>query len=135
MRLDHKIIKDRLKASLGLDASTSKIVVVGLGVTGISVARYLAGLGFDFVIADSREQPPSITQLREELGNITVFSGEFDAALFSNATHLVVSPGIALDETAIAEAVLNGTQVIGDIDLFACSVAAPIVAITNNDAG
>lgn len=133
MRLDNKIIKDRLKANLALDTATSKIVVVGLGVTGISVARYLAGLGFGFVIADSREQPQSIAQLCEELGNITVFSGEFDAALFSNATHLVVSPGIALDEKAVAEAVRKGTQVIGDIDLFACSVAAPIIAITGSN--
>jgi len=133
MKLDQNTIAEQLRANLGLDAATSKIVVVGLGVTGISVARYFAGLGFDFVIADSREQPPSVTQLREELGNITVFSGEFDAALFSNATHLVVSPGIALDETAIAEAVRNGTQVIGDIDLFACSVAAPIVVITGSN--
>jgi UDP-N-acetylmuramoylalanine--D-glutamate ligase len=93
----------------------------------------LAGLGFDFVIADSREQPPGIDQLREALGDITVFSGAFDGELFSAASHLVVSPGIPLTEKAIAEAVLNGTQVIGDIDLFACSVAAPIVAITGSN--
>ncbi|NOU20334.1 MAG: UDP-N-acetylmuramoyl-L-alanine--D-glutamate ligase [Methyloglobulus sp.] len=130
MKLDQNTIKDRLKAKLGLDVATSKIVVVGLGVTGISVARYLAGLGFDFVIADSREQPPSVAQLREELGDTTVYAGVFDKALFSNATHLIVSPGISLNETAIAEAVRNGTQVLGDIDLFACSVAAPIIAIT-----
>ncbi|WP_411725522.1 UDP-N-acetylmuramoyl-L-alanine--D-glutamate ligase [Methyloglobulus sp.] len=133
MRLDPKTIKDRLKAYLGLDSPTSKIVVVGLGVTGISVARYLAALGFDFVIADSREQPPSITQLREELGNIAVFTGAFDGTSFSNATHLIVSPGISLNEKAIAEAVRNGTQVLGDIDLFACSVDAPIIAITGSN--
>ncbi len=133
MKLDQNAIIERLKAKLGLDAATSKIVVVGLGITGVSVARYLAGLGFDFVIADSREQPPGIDQLREALGDITVFSGAFDGGLFSTASHLVVSPGIPLTEKAIAEAVLNGTQVIGDIDLFACSVAAPIVAITGSN--
>lgn len=133
MRLEHKTIKDRLKASLGLDASTSKIVVVGLGVTGISVARYLMALGFEFVIADSREQSPFSKQLRKELSNIAVFSGAFDATLFSNATHLVVSPGIALSEQAIVKAVRNGTQVIGDIDLFACSVDVPIIAITGSN--
>jgi UDP-N-acetylmuramoylalanine--D-glutamate ligase len=133
MKLDQNTIKARLKANLGLDSSTSKIVVVGLGVTGVSVARYLAALGFGFVIADSREQPAGIAQLREELGSIAVLSGAFDVTLFSNATHLIVSPGIPLTEKAIAEAVKNGTQVIGDIDLFACSVDSPIVAITGSN--
>lgn len=133
MKLDQYTIKARLKAMLGLDSLTSKIVVVGLGVTGVSVARYLAALGFDFVIADSREQPAGIAQLREELGSIAVLSGAFDETLFSNATHLIVSPGIPLTEKAIAEAVKNGTEVIGDIDLFACSVDSPIVAITGSN--
>jgi UDP-N-acetylmuramoylalanine--D-glutamate ligase len=133
MRLDNKTIKNRLKANLGLDAATSKIVVVGLGLTGISVARHLAALGFDFVIADSREQPPSIEQLRKELGNVTVFVGAFDGTLFNNATHLVVSPGIPLTEKVIAEAICKGAQVIGDIDLFACSTDAPIIAITGSN--
>ncbi|NOS75388.1 MAG: UDP-N-acetylmuramoyl-L-alanine--D-glutamate ligase, partial [Methyloglobulus sp.] len=62
-----------------------------------------------------------------------VLSGAFDETLFSNATHLIVSPGIPLTEKAIAEAVKNGTEVIGDIDLFACSVDSPIVAITGSN--
>jgi UDP-N-acetylmuramoylalanine--D-glutamate ligase len=139
MKLDNKIIKDRLKAYLGLDVTTSKIMIVGLGVTGASVARYLTALGFNFVFADSREPPPFNEQLRgqsensEQLGNIVVFTGAFDEALFSDATHLVVSPGISLTEKAIAGAVRNGTQVLGDIDLFACSVDAPIIVITGSN--
>jgi UDP-N-acetylmuramoylalanine--D-glutamate ligase len=133
MKLDQNTIIERLKAKLGLDALASKIVVVGLGVTGISIARYLAGLGFEFVIADSREQPPSISQLHETLGNITVFSGAFDEKLLSNASHLIVSPGIPLTEKAIAKAVSKGAQIIGDIDLFACSTDAPIIAITGSN--
>ncbi|MSS75717.1 MAG: UDP-N-acetylmuramoyl-L-alanine--D-glutamate ligase [Methyloglobulus sp.] len=133
MKLNQNIIIERLKASLGLDIATSKIVVVGLGVTGFSIATYLANLGFDFVVADSREQSSIISQLQETLGNMTVFSGAFDEDLFSNASHLIVSPGIPLTEKAIAKAVSNGTKIIGDIDLFACSTDAPIVAITGSN--
>jgi UDP-N-acetylmuramoylalanine--D-glutamate ligase len=133
MKLDQNAIKERLKTNLGLDVATSKIVVVGLGVTGISIARYLAGLGFDFVAVDSREQPPGITQLMEALGNIAVFSGGFDEKLFNNASHLIVSPGIPLTEKAIAKAISKGVQITGDIDLFACSTDAPIVAITGSN--
>jgi len=133
MKLDQETIKAHLKANLGLDVATSKIVVVGLGVTGISVARFLVGLGFKFVIADSREQPPGTDQLQNELGNIVVFTGTFDHELFSNASHLIVSPGIPLTEKAIAESASKGTHIIGDIDLFACAIVAPVVAITGSN--
>ncbi len=133
MKLDKDTIIERLKSNLDLDVATSKIVVAGLGVTGISVARYLAQLGFNFVVADSGERTAGIDQLREALGNITLFSGAFDEKIFSNATHLIVSPGIPLTEKAIVESVSKGTQVIGDIDLFSCSVDAPIIAITGSN--
>ncbi len=133
MRLDNKAIKNRLKASLGLDPSASKIVVVGFGVTGVSIARFLMGLGFDFVVADSREISPITGQLSKEFGGIKVFTGEFDQAMFNNATHLIVSPGIPLTEKAISDAVDSGVKVIGDIDLFACSVTTPIIAITGSN--
>jgi UDP-N-acetylmuramoylalanine--D-glutamate ligase len=133
MKLDQHAIKERLKTNLGLDIATSKIVVVGLGVTGISIARYLARLEFNFVIADSREQPPSIGQLEGAIGNIAVFSGAFDENLFRNASHLIVSPGIPLTDKVIAKAIKKGVQITGDIDLFACSTDAPIIAITGSN--
>ena len=133
MKLDQKTIKDRLKTKLGLDADTSKIIVVGLGVTGISIARFLVKLGFEFTIADSREQSPELGKLYDELANIKCFTGKFDAMQFRSATHLIVSPGISLGEKAIANAVANGTLACGDIDLFACSVDAPIIAITGSN--
>lgn len=133
MKLAQDTIKAQLKAKLGLDAATAKIVVVGLGVTGVSVSRYLAGLGFEFVVADSREQPPDIAELRNELGDITVLTGSFDENLFKGASHLIVSPGVSLTEKTIAEASQNGVQILGDIDLFACSTDAPIIAITGSN--
>lgn len=132
MKLPNKIIKERLLTCLGLDAVTSKIMVVGLGATGISITRFLLDLGFDFVIADSREQAFS-KQLLEQLGTIKVITGAFDETLFSNATHLIVSPGVALTEKAVAAAARKGSQIIGDIDLFACSVEVPIIAITGSN--
>lgn len=133
MRLDNKTIKNQLKTRLGLDALTSTIIVVGLGVTGISVARYLMVLGFVFVIADSREQPSGLSQLPEELKNIKLITGAFDAELFKRASHLIVSPGISITEKPIKQAIANGAKIIGDIDLFACSVNDPIVAITGSN--
>lgn len=133
MRLDNPTIKRNLKKCLGLDAKTSKIVVVGLGATGISVIRYLKSLEFDFSVVDSREQPSVSGDDRAVLENVQIITGRFDKELLNAATHLVVSPGISLKEKAIAEAIDKGVRVLGDIDLFACSVEMPIVAITGSN--
>jgi len=133
MKLDDNIIKDRLKTNLGLGDAALKIVVVGLGVTGLSVARFLVRLGFEFVIADSREQPPELKQFQMEMPNLTVFTGKFDEDLFNAETYLIVSPGVSLNEHAISKAIASGAKVCGDIDLFACSVDSPVIAITGSN--
>lgn len=133
MKLNSAVIHERLKDRLGLDVSISKPVVVGLGVTGMSVARYLSATGFDYAIADSREHPADWAQIKEEFGDIPVVTGKFDAAFLAKASHLIVSPGISLTEPAIREAAQQGVKILGDIDLFACSTDAPVVAITGSN--
>ncbi len=133
MRLDNDIIKRNLKKCLGLEVETSKLIVVGLGATGVSVARYLKTLDFNFIVSDSRENPPISDELKKELDDVEIFSGKFDEKVFTGATHLVVSPGISLKNKAIAEAIGSGIAAFGDIDLFACSVNTPIVAITGSN--
>ncbi|WP_240342329.1 UDP-N-acetylmuramoyl-L-alanine--D-glutamate ligase [Methylococcus sp. EFPC2] len=108
----------------------SRVLVVGLGKTGLSVARFLAGQGIAVAVADSRERPPALAELRECLPDIAIFLGGFDAVAFAAATHLVVSPGVALDNPAVAAARQAGVPVLGDLDLFACMAQAPVVAIT-----
>lgn len=133
MKLDQNIITERLKARLNLDKSTSKVLVVGLGVTGVSIAHYLVALEFNFVIVDNRENPPGIDQVRQQFESITIVTGKFEDLLFQNASHLIVSPGISLTENVIAKAIARGARILGDIDLFACAVDAPIVAITGSN--
>ncbi|MGZ8158168.1 MAG: UDP-N-acetylmuramoyl-L-alanine--D-glutamate ligase [Methylobacter sp.] len=122
-----------LKKNFALDPQTSKILVVGLGDTGISVAHYLQGLGFKFAIIDSRAKPPMMEEFFQQMPDTPVFTGGFDEAAFKVATHLVVSPGVSLNEQAIIKAIANGSKIVSDIDLFACSVDAPIVAISGSN--
>ncbi len=122
-----------LKKNFALDLDISKVLVVGLGNTGISVARYLQNLGINFAITDSRDKPPSIEVFLQEMPDVPVFTGGFDEAAFKVATHLVVSPGVSLNEKSIIRAITNGAKVVSDFDLFACSVDVPIVAITGSN--
>lgn len=114
---------------LGLDSS-ARILIVGLGKTGLSAARFLRARGVELALADSREKPPGLAELRETLPDVAVFLGGFDEAAFVAATHLVVSPGVSLEEPAVQRAIQAGVPVLGDLDLFAAEADAPVIAIT-----
>lgn len=131
--MDSAAITELLKKNFALDTQTSKILVVGLGDTGISVAHYLQSLDFKFAIIDSRAKPPMMEEFFQQMPDTPVFTGGFDEAAFKVATHLVVSPGVSLNEQAVIKAIANGSKIVSDIDLFACSVDAPIVAISGSN--
>ncbi len=133
MSMDNIAILRALNTNFGLDPKSSKVIVVGLGNTGISVAYFMQKLGFNFAITDSRDKPPLEDAFFQAMPDTPVFTGGFDNSAFQVATHLVVSPGVSLLEKAIVKAVANGAKIVSDIDLFACSVNVPIVAITGSN--
>lgn len=119
-------------------ASDKQRVIVGLGPTGLSCARHLAALGLPFAVVDSRESPPALAQFRAEFPAAPLHLGGFDSALLRSAGELIVSPGVALEEPAIAAASAGGVPVCGDIDLFVRALAQrqpvpPLVAITGSN--
>ena len=115
-------------------ANERRTLVVGLGKTGLSVARYLSGRGLPVAIVDSRAEPPGLEALRADLpADVALFLGGFEAAAFERAEQIIVSPGVALATPQIAAARARGVAVIGDIELFAQAAAAPVVAITGSN--
>ncbi len=123
----------QLKQKLALQPGSAKVLVVGLGSTGLSIARFLKKSGFQFAIVDSRDKPPQVDLLAEEMSDVAVFSGGFDHAAFEVATHLVVSPGVSLLEDSVQRAIQAGCKIISDIDLFACATDKPVIAITGSN--
>ena len=113
--------------------SHKRVLVVGLGKTGFSCARYLSEHGIEVAVTDSRENPPALNELQNLYPDIAVFVGGFSPEAFNRATCLVVSPGISLREPLIAEARARGAEVIGDIELFARNANAPVIAITGSN--
>ncbi len=106
-------------------------LVVGLGATGLSCVRYLRARGDVVTVVDSRRNPPALSQLREQFPDVVAHTGGFDGALFRRSDLLVVSPGVALREPAIVEAMAHGVPVVGDIELFVNETrGTPILAIT-----
>jgi UDP-N-acetylmuramoylalanine--D-glutamate ligase len=108
-------------------------LVVGLGVTGLSVVRHLHRLGESIVVADSRDIPPALNEFKQMFGDVPLHTGKFNNKLFVNAQRIVVSPGVPLSDPALQQARDNGVEITGDIDLFAHEVDAPVVAITGSN--
>jgi len=111
-----------------------RTLVVGLGETGLSVARYLTRRGVPVAVVDSRTRPPGLERLRcDELADVALFLGEFSDEAFAHAEQIVVSPGVSLAEPQIAAAQARGVQVIGDIELFAQAARAPVIAVSGSN--
>ncbi len=113
--------------------AAGKTLIVGLGETGLSCARYLMRQGIPAAVTDSREQPPGLQRLREELPDLALFLGGFQPQVFAAAERIILSPGVALSEPLVAAALGRGVPVLGDIELFARAVQAPVLAITGSN--
>lgn len=113
-----------------LDKSRKLKVVIGLGKTGMSCVSYLAKQGFAVAIVDSRIDPPCLTEFKKDFPQVLSHFGNFAAPFLDQAEELIISPGVSLKEPAIVALVAKGVKPIGDIELFARAVRAPVVAIT-----
>ncbi len=114
-------------------APAGRTLVVGLGQTGVSCARHLRARGIPVAVTDSRAEPPGLAALRAELPDVALFINGFCADAFAAAERIVLSPGVPLTEPNVQAARARGVPVIGDIELFAQAVAAPVVAITGSN--
>jgi UDP-N-acetylmuramoylalanine--D-glutamate ligase len=111
----------------------ARTLIVGLGATGLSCARFLAQRGVEVAVIDSREQPPGLADMQRELPDVALFTGGFAAEVFARAERILVSPGVSLQEPLLVEAQQRGIEVIGDIELFARTAKAPVAAITGSN--
>ena len=112
------------------------VVVLGLGETGVSTAKWCHAHGARVTVADTRSNPPGLDSLRAALPDCEIRLGGFSAALLAAADLIAISPGIALSEPAVAGAISSGVPVVGDVELFARAaraMASKVVAITGTN--
>ncbi len=102
-----------------LELKDRKVVVLGLGDTGLSMARWLARRGASLRVADSRAAPPHAARLARELPQAKLAAGAFSDATLAGADLIAISPGIDRREAPIAAAIRRGVPVVGDVELFA----------------
>ncbi|TYK65351.1 UDP-N-acetylmuramoyl-L-alanine--D-glutamate ligase [Colwellia echini] len=99
-----------------------KIVVLGVGVTGLSCLRFLHAQNLSFAVNDSRAMPfaseSELVQYQIDFPNATFVFGQWQQALIANADIIIASPGIDLVKEGISTLVGENCRVIGDIELF-----------------
>jgi len=113
--------------------NTVPTLIVGLGASGLSCARYLHQCGESFAVIDSRVSPPGLQQLQNEMPEVQTVCGGFDMPVMAAAQRILLSPGISLREPHITAALQRGAEIFGDIELFARNADAPVVAITGSN--
>ena len=115
-----------------LELKNKRVLVLGLGETGLSALRWLNTQGARLSVADTRDNPPGIDALQAELPQVNIYTGAFKASIFAEVDLIVASPGVPLSEPEIQAAVKRGISVIGDVELFAQyrPVGAKVIAIT-----
>jgi UDP-N-acetylmuramoylalanine--D-glutamate ligase len=117
------------------DVRGRDVAVLGLGQTGLSLARWLARRGARVRVADTRQAPPGASALHEALPGVRLECGPLVASTFDGAEMIAISPGVAKDQPAIAEAVAAGATLVGDVELFARNlpVGQKVIAITGTN--
>ncbi|MBL8369467.1 MAG: UDP-N-acetylmuramoyl-L-alanine--D-glutamate ligase [Candidatus Accumulibacter sp.] len=113
-------------------------LVIGLGESGLAMARWLARQGARVRVADSRSAPPQADALRASVPEAVLFSGPFSAEAFTGAELIAISPGVPVHQALVQDAVASGVPLVSEIELFAWAVhrlapQAALIAITGSN--
>lgn len=102
-----------------------KVLVLGIGETGLSMAKWLSRKGASVAAADSRAVPPFIEAMKRSLPEVRVFTGAYPAEAFAGVDLIAVSPGVSVALPVVQQAVQGGIPVVGDVELFASAIRQP----------
>jgi UDP-N-acetylmuramoylalanine--D-glutamate ligase len=108
-------------------------LILGLGVTGLSVARFFNKNNISFRIADSRQEPPMLKISKNENLLHDFYFGEWNVSLLDDISEIIISPGIAESELIVRWARKKNISIISDIELFGRYVKAPMIGITGSN--
>ena len=128
-----QVVPDTGNRNMTETAERFDTLVLGLGRTGLSCIRYLAGSGARLGVADTRQEPPELQTLKQRYPLVPFFPGEFDAGLLCRANRLIISPGIAPTHPAVRAACSAGVEITGDVEMFCRNINAPLIAVTGSN--
>ncbi|UMO86918.1 UDP-N-acetylmuramoyl-L-alanine--D-glutamate ligase [Pectobacterium sp. PL64] len=113
-----------------VDYQGKKVVIIGLGLTGLSCVDFFLARDVVPRVVDTRISPLGLDKLPEQVER---HLGSLNEDWLMNADLIVASPGVALATPILCDAADAGIEIVGDIELFCREAQAPIVAITGSN--
>lgn len=112
------------------DYRGKNVVIIGLGLTGLSCVDFFLARGVTPRVMDTRVAPPGLDKLPQAVER---YVGSLNDDWLLAADLIIASPGIALAHPSLSAAADAGVEIVGDIELFCREAQAPIVAITGSN--
>ena len=98
------------------------VLVLGMGETGLSMAKWLSRIGSNIRVADSRAAPPNLCALEHVISADQIFTGPFSTKILKGIDLIAISPGISKTIPLVSQAVKRGILIVGDIELFSLAL-------------
>ena len=108
-------------------------LILGMGITGLSVARFFSNNNEIFRIADSRKEPLLLKTFQKENLLDDCYMGEWSQSILEDIDEVIISPGIAQSETIVQWIREKKIKLLSDIELFGRYSNAPIIGITGSN--
>lgn len=105
-----------IKTSMNLRGKT--VLVLGMGETGLSMAKWLLRQDATVCVADNRVNPPCLNALRTIIPSAQLCTGKFNIELLKEAAFIAISPGVPHSEPVVQQAKKLGLPVLGDVAIF-----------------
>ncbi len=108
-------------------------LILGLGITGLSVARFFFKNEISFRIADTRQEPPMLEVSKKEGLLSDAYFGDWNEHILTGISEVIISPGVAESEDIVIWMRKKNISIISDIELFGRYAMAPIIGITGSN--
>ena len=108
-------------------------LILGLGITGLSVARFFFKNEISFRIADTRQEPPMLEVSKKEGLLNDAYFGDWNEHILTGISEVIISPGVAESEDIVIWMRKKNISIISDIELFGRYAKAPIIGITGSN--
>ncbi len=102
----------------------TRVLVLGLGESGLAMAQWLARRGARVRAADTRAEPPNASELAASAPGVELVAGPFAPSLLDGIELLAISPGLSQRDPLVAEAKRRGIPITGEIEMFAQGLRA-----------